>query len=136
MSVSLFDLAYAARLKDISKISGVRDNMLIGYGLVVGLDGSGDKGGAGFTFQSVASMLERQGVSVSKDAMSLKNVAAVMVTSKLPPFARNGSNVDVLVSAIGDAKSLQGGVLIITPLLVPDGKTYAVAKGPLSVGGF
>ncbi len=136
LSLSLSDLAYGARLKDISKISGVRDNMLIGYGLVVGLDGSGDKGGAAFTLQSVANMLERQGVSVSKDAISLKNVAAVMVTSKLPPFARNGSNVDVLVSAIGDAKSLQGGVLIMTPLMGPDGKTYAVAQGPLSVGGF
>lgn len=138
--VSLFVMisapAYSARLKDISTISGVRDNMLVGYGLVVGLDGSGDKGGAGFTLQSVASMLERQGVAVSKDALTLKNVAAVMVTAKLPPFARNGSNVDVLVSTIGDAKSLQGGVLIMTPLLGPDGNTYVVAQGPLSVGGF
>jgi len=126
----------AARLKDMTSIKGVRENMLIGYGLVVGLNGTGDKGGSDFTLQSIENMLERQGVSVSKDDLTVKNVAAVMVTGKLPPFARMGSSLDVLVSAIGDAKSLQGGTLLMTPLLGPDGKTYAVAQGPMSVGGF
>ncbi len=139
--IALFSLlvvgeSYGARLKDMSQIKGVRENMLLGYGLVVGLNGTGDKAGADFTLQSIANMLENQGISVNKGDLTVKNVAAVMITAKLPPFARKGSLIDVLVSTIGDAKSLQGGTLLMTPILGPDGKVYAVAQGPLSVGGF
>ena len=128
--------AYAIRLKDIADIEGVRGNDLIGYGLVTGLKGTGDKGGMAFTNQSMANMLERMGIRVNSKDLRMQNVAAVMVTAKLPAFARPGMNIDVNISSIGDAQTLQGGVLTMTSLKGPDGKVYAVAQGPLTVGGF
>jgi len=128
--------ADAARLKDIAEINGVRKNQLVGYGLVVGLDGSGDGKKAAFTLQSMASMLEKMGVTVDRKDIQVKNVAAVMVTAILPPFARKGNRLDVLVSSIGDADNLQGGTLMLTPLKGIDGKVYAIAQGPVNTGGF
>lgn len=127
--------AQAIRLKDLTSLGGVRDNQLVGYGLVVGLNGTGDKSGAQFTIQSLVSMLERQGLTVDPKLVKVKNVAAVMVSAVLPPFARNGAHMDALISSIGDATSLKGGTLLLTPLRAPDGKVYAVAQGPISVGG-
>ena len=132
----LASAAQAARIKDIANIRGVRQNQLFGYGLVVGLDGTGDGTKSLFTVQSLASMLERMGVTIDPDDLKVKNVAAVMITTDLPPFARRGSRIDVLVSSIGDAKNLQGGTLLLTPLKAADGKVYAVAQGPVSTGGF
>jgi flagellar P-ring protein precursor FlgI len=123
-------------VKDITSIVGVRDNQLIGYGLVVGLNGTGDGGGTEFTAQTIGSMLRALGITVDPADIKVRNVAAVMVTATLPPFARAGSRVDVLVSSLGDAKSLQGGTLLLTPLRAPNGDIYAVAQGPVSVGGF
>lgn len=128
--------AFAIRLKDIADVEGVRDNQLIGYGLVVGLDGTGDKRGAAFTPQSMSNLLERLGVRVDAKELNLANAAAVVVTAALPPFARPGSRVDVTLSSIGDAKTLQGGTLLMTPLKGADGQVYAVAQGSVSVGGF
>lgn len=129
--------AQAARIKDIVDIEGVRDNLLVGYGLVVGLNGSGDSlTNAPFTGKSLVGMLERLGVNTRGDNMKTKNVAAVMVTATLPPFAAQGSRIDVAVSTLGDAKSLQGGMLLVTPLLGADGEVYAVAQGAVAVGGF
>ena len=128
--------AEAARLKDIADIEGVRENQLIGYGLVVGLSGTGDKNGTSFTGQGMANMLERLGMRVDPKDLKLSNVAGVAVTASLPPFSRPGTKIDVTLSSIGDAKSLQGGMLILTPLRGPDGKVYAVAQGAISVGGF
>jgi flagellar P-ring protein precursor FlgI len=128
----------ASRIKDIADFEGIRDNMLVGYGLVVGLDGTGDSlNNAPFTKQSLEAMLERLGVNI-RDAgnFSTKNVAAVMVTATLPAFARQGNRIDVTVSALGDAKSLQGGSLLVTPLMGADGEVYAVAQGPVAVSGF
>ena len=125
-----------ARLKDIAAVQGVRGNQLVGYGLVVGLSGTGDGTGSTFTPQSVASMLQKFGITVSPGAMQLKNVAAVMVTATLPPFVKNGSAIDVTVSSLGDAKSLQGGTLLQTPLQAANNQVYAVAQGAISVGGF
>lgn len=125
----------AVRLKDIAKVDGVRRNQLIGYGLVVGLDGTGDSQ-ADFTNQATANLLERLGVSVTARSMKLKNAAAVMVTADLPPFARAGQRVDVLVSSMGDAKSLQGGTLLLTPLRAPNGQVFAGAQGAVATGGF
>ena len=124
-----------SRIKDITRVEGVRENDLIGYGLVVGLKGTGDSGGAMFTVQSVANMLMRFGIKVTPDQMRVKNVAAVMVTAKLPAFARVGDRLDVVVSSIGDARSLEGGTLLLTPLLGPDEKMYAAAQGVISLGG-
>ena len=126
----------AARIKDIANIRGVRQNQLFGYGLVVGLDGTGDGNKSLFTVQSLSSMLEKMGVTIDPDEIKVKNVAAVMITTDLPPFARAGSRIDVLVSSIGDAKNLQGGTLLLTPLKGADGNVYAVAQGPISTGGF
>lgn len=129
--------AAASRIKDIADFGGVRSNMLVGYGLVVGLNGTGDSlRNALFTQESLVAMLERLGVSTRGTNLNTKNVAAVMVTATLPPFARQGSRIDVSVSALGDAKSLLGGTLLVTPLLGADGEAYAVAQGALSVGGF
>jgi len=128
--------ASAVRLKDLATVSGVRDNPLVGYGMVIGLAGSGDKTGTGFTNQSLASMLNKLGVTLDPDAMKVKNVASVMVTAALPPFARPGQELDVTVSSLGDATSLQGGTLLMTPLRAANGQVYAVAQGPISVGGF
>jgi flagellar P-ring protein precursor FlgI len=129
--------AVTSRVKDIADFEGVRSNMLVGYGLVVGLNGTGDSlRNANFTQESLVAMLERLGVSTRGASLTTKNVAAVMVTATLPPFARQGSRIDVAVSAMGDAKSLLGGTLLVTPLLGADGEAYAVAQGALSVGGF
>ncbi len=126
--------ARALRIKDIAAIEGVRDNQLVGYGLVVGLNGTGDSAGTRFTIQSLVNMLERLGVTVNRNQVKVNNVAAVIVTAELPPFARTGSTIDVQVSSLGDAKSLAGGTLLMTPLKAPDGEVYAVAQGPLLVG--
>src|ERR1700761_2947992 len=126
-----------SRIKDLVAVEGVRDNMLVGYGLVVGLNNSGDSlQNAPFTQQSLQTMLERLGVNTRGQTMQTKNVAAVMVTANLPAFAAQGQRIDVSVSALGDAKSLQGGTLLVTPLFGADGQTYAVGQGPVAVGGF
>lgn len=127
---------FGARIKDIASIKGIRPNQLFGYGLVIGLDGSGDKAGTDFTIQSLVNMLEKMGIYVSAQDVKVKNVAAVMVNATLPPFARIGKKIDVIVSSIGDAKTLQGGTLLLTHLKGVDGKIYALAQGPISVGGF
>jgi flagellar P-ring protein precursor FlgI len=129
-------LASAARLKDIVDIEGVRQNQLIGYGLVVGLAGTGDKQTTIFSNQSLTNLLERMGVAVSPTAILVKNTAAVMVTATLPPFAQPGTRIDVTVAAIGDAANLQGGILILTSLRGADGQVYAVAQGAVVTGGF
>ncbi|MGE4350567.1 MAG: flagellar basal body P-ring protein FlgI [Bdellovibrionales bacterium] len=127
----------ASRLKDVVDFEGVRDNMLIGYGLVVGLNGTGDSlSNSPFTETSLVGMLERLGVNTRGTSMKTKNVAAVTVTATLPPFAAQGSRIDVVVSTLGDAKNLTGGTLLVTPLLGADGEVYAVAQGALAVGGF
>jgi flagellar P-ring protein precursor FlgI len=126
----------AIRLKELVTIEGVRDNQLIGYGLVVGLNGTGDRRQTLFSAQSLANLLERMGVSVPPTAIQVKNTAAVMVTATLPPYAMPGSRIDATVAAIGDAASLQGGILVMTGLKAPDGQVYAVAQGPAVVGGF
>ncbi|MDJ0874239.1 MAG: flagellar basal body P-ring protein FlgI [Desulfobacterales bacterium] len=126
----------AARIKDIANFRGVRQNQLVGYGLVVGLDGSGDSTKSEFTQQSLSSLLERMGVTVDPEDIKVENVAAVMVTADLPPFASSGSRIDVLVNSIGDAKNLQGGTLLLTPMKGVDGQVYAMAQGPVSTGGF
>ena len=123
------------KIRDISNVEGIRDNQLIGYGLVVGLNGTGDKSGTEFTVQSLVNMMERMGITVDKNAVKVKNVAAVMVTAKLMPFSNSGSKMDVIVSSVGDAKSLEGGTLLMTPLSAANGQVYAVAQGPVSVGG-
>jgi flagellar P-ring protein FlgI len=128
--------APAARLKDLASIEGVRDNHLVGYGLVVGLAGKGDTILTVFSAQSLANMLERMGVAVSPTLIQVRNTAAVLVTAMLPPFARPGMKVDVLVSAIGDARTLQGGTLIVSPLRSLDGRVYATAQGSVVTGGF
>jgi len=134
--VGLGDRALGARIKDIADFEGVRGNKLVGYGLVVGLDGTGDGKSTKFTYQSMASMLEKMGIRVNPDDIRIKNVAAVMVTTELPPFAKAGSRIDILVSSIGDAENLQGGTLLLTPLKAADSRVYAVAQGPVSTGGF
>jgi flagellar P-ring protein precursor FlgI len=128
--------AEAARIKDIAAVKGVRPNQLVGYGLVVGLNGSGDNNKTEFTIQSLVNMLERMDVHVDPNDVKVKNVAAVIVTASLPPFARIGNKIDVLVSSIGDAKSLVGGTLLLTPLRGVDREVYALAQGAVSVGGF
>jgi flagellar P-ring protein precursor FlgI len=128
--------AETARLKDLISLEGVRDNQLMGYGLVVGLAGTGDKQLTLFSGQSLTNMLKRLGVTVDPGAMQVKNMAAVMVSANLPPFAQPGTRIDVLSAAIGDAKSLQGGVLLLTPLKGADGIVYVVAQGPVITGGF
>ena len=129
--------AATARVKDIVDIEGVRENQLIGYGLVVGLNGTGDSlNNSPFTKQSLQAMLERLGVNTRGEAMRTANVAAVMVTANLPAFATQGSRLDVQVSALGDADSLQGGTLLVTPLLGADGEVYAIAQGQVLINGF
>ena len=135
--ILLFPLeVFAVRLKDLMEVEGVRGNYLVGYGVVVGLKGTGDGDQTKFTVQSIVNMLEKFGVRVPKEQVKLKNAAAVMVTAYLPPNVKPGQRIDVQVSAIGDAKSLQGGTLLMTPLIGPDGQVYAVAQGPVSIGGF
>jgi flagellar P-ring protein precursor FlgI len=125
------------RIKDVADFEGVRENQLVGYGLVVGLAGTGDSlRNSPFTRQSLAAMLERLGVNAAEGNLNTRNVAAVMVTANLPPFASQGSRIDVTVSALGDARSLAGGQLLVTPLMGADQQVYAVAQGPLAIGGF
>jgi flagellar P-ring protein precursor FlgI len=127
----------ASRIKDLVDIEGIRENQLVGYGLVVGLEGTGDKlNNAPFTKQSLESMLERLGVNTRDTNLSTKNVAAVMVTANLPPFSTQGTRIDITVSALGDAKSLQGGTLLVTPLRGADGEVYAVGQGSVAIAGF
>jgi flagellar P-ring protein precursor FlgI len=129
-------LSYS-RVKDLVDVDGIRDNMLVGYGLVVGLNGSGDSlKNAPFTQQTLQTMLERMGVNTRGQTMQTKNTAAVMVTANLPAFAAQGTRIDVSVSALGDAKSLQGGTLLVTPLFGADGQIYALGQGPVAIGGF
>ncbi len=125
----------AARIKDLTMVEGGRDNQLVGYGLVVGLSGDGDSNAIS-TLQSVANVLQRFGVTVPASQLKVKNSAAVMITANIGPFLRPGSRIDVTVASLGDAKSLQGGVLLQAPLFGADGRVYAVAQGPLAVGGF
>ncbi len=128
--------AYAVRLKDIATFSGVRDNQLVGYGIVVGLGGTGDKSNTPFTSTSIKNMLERMGVSMDETKYKPSNVAAVMVTAKMPASGKPGAPLDILVSSIGSSSSLQGGVLLQTPLKGLDGKVYALAQGSIVLGGF
>jgi flagellar P-ring protein FlgI len=127
-------------LRDVASVEGIRDNSLVGYGLVVGLRGTGDKQQTYFTIQTLASILQRMGVeipaSVLQTTVQVKNVAAVFVTANLPPFSRPGTPLDVIVSSAGDARSLEGGLLLLTPLYAADGQVYAAAQGPLVVGGY
>ncbi|MEN6600882.1 MAG: flagellar basal body P-ring protein FlgI [Bryobacteraceae bacterium] len=126
----------ATRLKDLAAWEGVRDNQLVGYGLVVGLAGTGDKRQTIFSAQTLTNILQRMGVVVSSSAIQVRNVAAVMVTSSLPAYAQPGARIDVTAAAIGDATNLQGGLLVLTPLKGVDGQVYAVAQGPVVTGGF
>ncbi|MBI4180112.1 flagellar basal body P-ring protein FlgI [bacterium] len=126
----------AVRVKDLARVDGIRNNQLMGYGLVTGLEGTGDGTRSLFTLQSIANMLQRFGVTISPTSIRVDNVAAVLVTVTLPPYVRPGDRLDVQVSSIGDAANLQGGVLLQTPLMGADGKVYAVAQGGLSIGGF
>ena len=127
----------ASRIKDLVDIEGIRENQLVGYGLVVGLNGTGDKlNNSPFTRQSLESMLERLGVNTRNTNLNTKNVAAVMVTANLPPFSTQGTRIDVTVSALGDAKSLQGGTLLVTPLKGANGEVYAVGQGSVAIAGF
>ncbi len=124
------------RIKDIAKVQGVRSNQLMGYGLVVGLPGTGDDDDTIQMIQSTVSMLARFGITINAGDLDTDNVAAVMVTATLPPFVREGDTIDVTVSSMGNASSIQGGTLLQTPLLAADGEVYAVAQGPISTGGF
>jgi flagellar P-ring protein FlgI len=124
------------RLRDISTVEGVRDNMLVGYGLVVGLRRTGDSQQTQFSTQTLANILQRMGVQIPVASVQIRNVAAVFVTATLPPFARPGTRIDITVSSIGDAKSLEGGLLLLTPLRAGDGQTYAAAQGPLVLAGY
>ena len=126
-----------SRIKDIAEFEGVRDNLLVGYGLIVGLDGTGDDlDSAVFTRESLIGMLQRLGVNARDPNLDTENVAAVMVTANLPPFSRQGTRIDITVSALGDAESLLGGTLLVTPMLAADGEVYAVAQGQVAVAGF
>ncbi|MBI5344094.1 MAG: flagellar basal body P-ring protein FlgI [Deltaproteobacteria bacterium] len=126
----------AARLKDIAYVEGVRPNQLVGYGLVVGLNGTGDKTSANYTMQSISNMLNRMGMKLDPKSIRVKNTAAVLITADLPPFAKPGARIDVIVSSLGDATSLQGGTLIASPLKGHDGTIYATAQGPVALAGF
>ncbi|PDW17411.1 flagellar basal body P-ring protein FlgI [Helicobacter pylori] len=132
--VLAFHKLLAEKIGDIASVVGVRDNQLIGYGLVIGLNGTGDKSGSKFTMQSISNMLESVNVKISADDIKSKNVAAVMITASLPPFARQGDKIDIQISSIGDAKSIQGGTLVMTPLNAVDGNIYALAQGAIISG--
>ncbi|MCQ2902318.1 flagellar basal body P-ring protein FlgI [Helicobacter pylori] len=132
--VLAFHKLLAEKIGDIASVVGVRDNQLIGYGLVIGLNGTGDKSGSKFTMQSISNMLESVNVKISADDIKSKNVAAVMITTSLPPFARQGDKIDIHISSIGDAKSIQGGTLVMTPLNAVDGNIYALAQGAIVSG--
>src|SRR6266480_6465387 len=137
LAIAAMEARAASRIKDLTSVEGVRQNQLIGYGLVVGLNGTGDTlNNIPFTKQSIQAMLERMGVNIRGAQIRTGNVAAVMVTANLPPFGTQGTRIDITVSALGDAKSLQGGTLLVTPLLGADGNVYAVGQGSLAIGGF
>src|SRR5579863_3351995 len=137
LALSAIPAGATSRIKDLANIEGVRQNQLVGYGLVVGLNGTGDTlNNVPFTKQSLQAMLERMGVNIRGATIRTGNVAAVMVTGNLPPFGTQGTRMDVTVSALGDSKNLQGGTLLVTPLLGADGNVYAVAQGSLAIGGF
>lgn len=125
----------STRIKDITRINGIRENQLIGYGIVVGLEGSGDSSSK-VAVKSIQNFLNSFGVKIDSSKLKGKNIAAVGITAKIPPFAKQGDNIDITVSSIGDAKSLQGGMLLLTPLKGADDQVYAVAQGPISIGGF
>ncbi len=129
-------LQSASRVKDVAAFEGVRDNQIVGYGLVIGLNGTGDRSQTFFSTQTLANMLERSGVIVSPNQIRVKNIAAVIVTANLPPFVRQGSRIDVTVGSIGDAQDVQGGVLVMTPLKAANGEVYATAQGQVVLGGF
>ena len=135
LNMTLFS-AQSVRVKDVANIEGLEDLQIFGYGLVVGLAGTGDRSNTVFTTHSIRNMLKNMGVELPDKQMTLRNVAAVMVTGTLKPFKKNGTRFDVVVSSIGDARSLEGGTLIMTPLQGPDGKIYASAQGPLATGGY
>ena len=124
------------RIKEIASLEGVRDNQLMGYGLIVGLNGTGDKRQTVFSAQALTNILQRMGVSVNPTAILVRNMAAVMVTATLPPFAQPGTRIDITAAAIGDSSNLQGGMLLLTPLKAADGQTYAAAQGNVLTGGF
>ena len=128
--------AHKVLIRDVASLEGVRENSLIGYGLVVGLKGTGDRQQTYFTVQTLASILARMGVQIPTASVRVNNVAAVFVTASLPPFAHPGMRVDVMVSSSGDARSLEGGLLLLTPLYAADGQIFAAAQGPLVVGGY
>src|SRR3954470_794735 len=137
LAVAATEARAASRIKDLTSVEGVRQNQLIGYGLVVGLNGTGDTlNNIPFTRQSLQAMLERLGVNIRGQTLRTGNVAAVMVTANLPPFGTQGTRIDVTASALGDTKSLQGGTLLVTPLLGADGNVYAVGQGSVAIGGF
>src|ERR1700728_227857 len=137
LASSLMPVGATSRIKDLANVEGVRQNQLIGYGLVVGLNGTGDTiNNSPFTRQSLTAMLERLGVNIRGQALRTGNVAAVMVTANLPAFSTQGTRIDITVSALGDSKSLQGGTLLVTPLLGADGNVYAVGQGSVAIGGF
>ena len=136
MTATVFAESAVTRIKDIAKVQGVRSNQLMGYGLVVGLQGTGDSDDTAQMIQSTVSMLRNFGIAINPADLDTDNVAAVMVTATLPPFVREGDTIDVTVSSMGDADSIQGGVLLQTPLRAADGEVYAVAQGPISTGGF
>jgi flagellar P-ring protein FlgI len=136
VSAALLPAEGATRIKELASLEGVRDNQLMGYGIVVGLNGTGDKRQTVFSAQALTNILKRMGVTVNPTAIQVRNMAAVMVTATLPPFAQPGTRIDVTAAAIGDASNLQGGLLLLTPLQGPDGQVYAAAQGPLLTGGF
>jgi len=133
--LTIFTFLEAEKIKNLASVVGVRNNQLIGYGLVVGLNGTGDGTTSAFTVRSLSNLLQTVNVKIDPKDIKSKNIAAVIVTAKLPPFARQGDKLDVTISSIGDAKSLEGGTLLITPLKGVDGKIYALAQGSLSIGG-
>ena len=129
-------LGASSRLKEVASLEGVRDNQLMGYGLIVGLNGTGDKRQTVFSAQALTNILQRMGVSVPPTAILVRNMAAVMVTATLPPFAQPGTRIDIAAAALGDSTNLQGGLLLLTPLKAADGQVYAAAQGPVLTGGF
>src|SRR5437868_5962667 len=136
VSASAADTTCSVLIRDITSFEGVRENMLVGYGLVVGLRGTGDRQQTLFTVQTLANAMQKMGVLISPGSVVVKDVAAVFITASLPPFSRPGSRMDVTVSSIGDAQSLEGGVLLMSTLRGPDGQVYAEAQGPLLMGGY
>ena len=134
--IGVAENTYATRLKDLASVKGVRNNQLIGYGIVVGLDGTGDGNNARFTTDGLVNIMKNMGIKIDRENLKVKNVASVMVTAKLPPFVKIGQTIDVTISSMGDASSLQGGTLLATSLKGLDSQIYAIAQGPISIGGF